>query len=480
MKLTDGAMPAEVSAPPAEGDRLEAIRAGRTVLSCDAPDMRMSGVPLTLPIRVCGWAYSRSGLEGVVIGLDEQRIPARSGLHREDVAALLDEPGAVACGFTAVLGEDICDPGPHTLSVLALNRERRAVQLTTTIIAEASETDPPAPEAVDGGAEHDEIWSERYVPELHRDLPMGAEHQSRYSWAAPLAAGRDVLDAGCGVGWGALHLSRAGARNVVGLDVDERALENARKRAGASAAFVRGDLLALPFDDGSFDLVVCFEAIEHVSDPERALTELRRVMRPEGILVISSPNRGVYATGNPFHVHEFTSAELEERLAAHFRFVRAYRQQTHTGSLLTDDRGHAEDDPGAEIDVRLHKLSGGQPGDELYTVALAGDIELPPMQSVVVLTAPANVNRLLDQIDAREQRALLAEAQRATARGEARVMQDRLTDADRARWEADRACGEAMARQHDAERWLEELRHSLSWRITRPLRSVKQTLRGPR
>src|SRR5204862_756713 len=124
---------------------------------------------------------------------------------------------------------------------------------------------------------------ERYDPELRQGSIIAAEHRVRYRWAATAAEGKAVLDAGCGAGYGSAILADAGARSVTGLDIDPGAVAGAASSYGKVGAieFVRGDVRELPFEDRSFDLIVCFETIEHVEDPDTALDELRRVLREE-------------------------------------------------------------------------------------------------------------------------------------------------------------------------------------------------------
>jgi demethylmenaquinone methyltransferase/2-methoxy-6-polyprenyl-1,4-benzoquinol methylase len=116
----------------------------------------------------------------------------------------------------------------------------------------------------------------------------------RLAAAAAVRPGDRVLDAACGTGDLAIAAARAGAGSVVGLDFSERMLERARRKA-PGAEWVRGDLLAMPFPDGSFDAATIGFGIRNVADLELALRELRRVLRPGGrlaILEITSP-RGV-------------------------------------------------------------------------------------------------------------------------------------------------------------------------------------------
>src|SRR5262249_13390641 len=146
-----------------------------------------------------------------------------------------------------------------------------------------------------------------------------AEHFARYAWAAQFAEAKRVLDAACGMAYGTAMLAAAGASEAVGVDLDEGVVERARESAPPRTRFEAADLRKLPFEADEFDLVVCFEAIEHVAEPEQVLDELARVLRPNGLLIVSTPNRDVYTPGNPFHLRELTPNELEEELERRFR-----------------------------------------------------------------------------------------------------------------------------------------------------------------
>ena len=199
---------------------------------------------------------------------------------------------------------------------------------------------------------------------------IAAEHLARYWLAADLASGLDVLDAGCGVGYGAEMIARAGASRVVGIDLAPEAIATASERAGELADFQVGDVQDLPFDEGSFDLVVCFEVLEHLEDPEPAITALKGVLREGGLLIVSSPNRGVYPPGNPHHLHEFTLEELRDALTARFANVVLMRQHPWLASLI--DSGTLTS-PGEEP-VRASVARAGQAVDAwTYVVALASD-----------------------------------------------------------------------------------------------------------
>jgi 2-polyprenyl-3-methyl-5-hydroxy-6-metoxy-1,4-benzoquinol methylase len=219
---------------------------------------------------------------------------------------------------------------------------------------------------------------ERFDPATMHGEIIEAEHLARYRWAAPLAVGRRVLDAGCGVAYGTALLAAAGAVEVIGVDRESDVLDSARPQMPGNVRLETGNVSALHYEGGQFDLVVCFEVIEHLDDPGRALDELRRVLAPDGLLAVSSPNREVYPPGNPHHLHEYTPGELEQELAARFSFVRLSRQHTWiTSGVLEDDQFSVGGDSDLGSGVSVRKLTADEPGAELYTIALAGR-ETPP------------------------------------------------------------------------------------------------------
>jgi SAM-dependent methyltransferase len=167
----------------------------------------------------------------------------------------------------------------------------------------------------------------RIDPEQAERRLVDSEHLARYLWARQVVLGSDVLDAGCGRGYGSRILAGAGAARVVGVDIDPDAIDRARSAVRDQTEWLVGDITVLPFAADSFDVVVCFEVIEHLEQQTDALRELHRVLRPEGHLVISSPNRCQYPPGNPHHTHEFTIAEFTRLLQAHFTTVDLYCRQ---------------------------------------------------------------------------------------------------------------------------------------------------------
>jgi 2-polyprenyl-3-methyl-5-hydroxy-6-metoxy-1,4-benzoquinol methylase len=307
---------------------------------------------------------------------------------------------------------------------------------------------------------------ERFVPGTADGELIEVEHLARYWWAAQLAVGRAVLDAGCGVGYGSAILARAGATEVVGVDLSAKAVEAAIAAAPTDAHFVTGDVHALPFDDSRFELVVCFEVIEHVERQDEVIVELARVLAPGGVLALSSPNRDVYPSGNPHHIHEYVPEELRASLATHFEHVELRRQHAWLASAVVDDEQASDGSLHERVDLRVGKAASHEPGSEPYTVALASREPLPAAAGSVVLggaadiTLPAEHERTLELVSA-----LNVALDRA--RTEIATLQQ--VESDLRRDSADLLA--ELDRKHEE---LRNVYRSASWRLTEPLRRAKR------
>ncbi len=167
------------------------------------------------------------------------------------------------------------------------------------------------------------------------------EHEARYRFAAAQIRGGTVLDCACGDGAGAGVYLHAGPRTLVGFDLDDGAVAEARRTITDSrASFEVADATALPQPDASVDLYVSLETIEHVPDAHAALSEAARVLRPDGRFICSTPNRDIQNPGSSqddqpicaFHVREYTPRELLELLQQYFNSVE-FHGQNEVGPL---------------------------------------------------------------------------------------------------------------------------------------------------
>lgn len=154
------------------------------------------------------------------------------------------------------------------------------------------------------------------------------EHEARYLFAGRLVKDKQVLDLACGTGIGTYHLLKAGAQTCVGLDIDKGAIDYARD-AYKGCVFAQCNATSLCLPDASVDVVVSFETIEHVQDQMNFLLECKRVLRPRGILVCSTPNRTMFRweKKNPYHIHELSVLEFKKLVETMFMDVQLYSQK---------------------------------------------------------------------------------------------------------------------------------------------------------
>ncbi len=184
---------------------------------------------------------------------------------------------------------------------------------------------------------------ERFTPETRGAIWY--EHWHRYCLVASLTKGRRVLDAACGEGYGSALLARQAAV-VIGVDIGADAIAHAQSRyRQANVTYVQASVSALPLAPASFDLVVSFETIEHLAEQREMLAEFRRVLAPDGVLILSSPNRPVYNESgdgaNAFHVRELDREELKALIDEPFPNQSWYAQRVLAHSLLWNDQGAA-------------------------------------------------------------------------------------------------------------------------------------------
>jgi len=325
---------------------------------------------------------------------------------------------------------------------------------------------------------------ERFVPGVAGEIWY--EHWHRYHFAAPLVAGRRVLDVACGEGYGSALLARTAAR-VTGADIAAPAIAHARTRYSglANLDFCEADCAALPFADASFDVVVSFETIEHITAQQAFLREVRRVLQPGGFVVLSCPNKAEYTDArdhvNEFHVRELYRDEFARLLASEFPQVAWYGQRPGFFSVVWPEGTDAR----AEIfEVAETAADAPSPGHArpLYFIVLAsGDFatlaSLAPRLSVLadrgewVYRDYANVTRAFTAAQKREA-ALSAEL------AASRVRDDAAAHEREAAWvELERQRAGLAA---DLDRAKEETvrRASFRWWLALPWRRLVRAVKG--
>jgi SAM-dependent methyltransferase len=236
-----------------------------------------------------------------------------------------------------------------------------------------------------------EFTGERVIPG-HVNDNLWSEHVARYAFARRYAHDKRVLDAGCGTGYGSAELAQS-ATEVTGVDIAADAIEYASTNYPiAGLRFIEASCAAVPFPAESFDLVVAFEVIEHLADYRAFLNECGRVLKPDGLLIVSSPNKRYNAetrsaTGpNPFHEHEFEAGEFVHELERVFPNVRLLLQNRVESFAFH---------PAVSFWPAEARIDGGGGGaeDAHFFIALCSRGCLPEPKSFVYVPKSANMLR---------------------------------------------------------------------------------------
>lgn len=163
--------------------------------------------------------------------------------------------------------------------------------------------------------------------------PLRGRLRLAYRWI-PEAAGR-LLDAGCSSGYGTHHYARR-AREVWGVDPDGASIAAARERF-PGVRFEPARLEALPFADGTFDVVVLTDVLEHVRDEVAALNEIHRVTRPGATVILTAPHAGWFAWLDPYNYGIF----LRTRLRPLYGLLRRARLTRATEDAVPEHRHYS-------------------------------------------------------------------------------------------------------------------------------------------
>ncbi len=237
-------------------------------------------------------------------------------------------------------------------------------------------------------------WTgERCVPWTD-DLQVIYEHYHRYALAARFTSGARVLDLACGEGFGPALLG-AGAGEVVGVDLDPQTVAHATAHYQQdNLHFMVGSMIDPELLAGAapFDVITCFEALEHVEEQDVLIAVVRRLLVPGGLFLTSTPDVTVYShehgNDNPFHVRELTEPQFRTLLGEAFGHIAILRQNVAVGSLIT-----SVDVPGPAVAQSLQRspVGGWQVRPELahtYLIGIASDTTLPELPGINALVDP--------------------------------------------------------------------------------------------
>jgi O-antigen biosynthesis protein len=225
--------------------------------------------------------------------------------------------------------------------------------------------------AVEPGETQLEDTGERFMPGVEGKAEISYDHIARYRFTERFLAGKEIVDLGCGAGYGSHALSKV-ARQVSGIDLSQEAVTHAVTHYQVpNLKYEVGDVTAVPYEDGTFDVAVSFEVIEHLDNPEELVVEAKRIIKEGGVFIVSTPDKQTYSNErnsvNLYHPSEMYAPEFEELLTRHFSNVRIYRQGAISGSLITRNTDELATENGVEMESAHFSMPDPSFGAELPT-----------------------------------------------------------------------------------------------------------------
>jgi 2-polyprenyl-3-methyl-5-hydroxy-6-metoxy-1,4-benzoquinol methylase len=262
-----------------------------------------------------------------------------------------------------------------------------------------TETPPPIPTVPEIDTTPLAFTGERFHPD--RSGEMWYEHWHRYAAVVPLVRERRVLDIACGEGYGSAHLAKA-AVSVIGVDISPEAVAHARSHYQAvNLSFSEGSCTAIPLADASVDVVVSFETLEHIEAHDAFLAEIKRVLVPGGLCIISTPNKAAYTDArdyhNEYHVKELYLSEFESLLGKYWAHHTLYGQRNGFHSQIAPLATTTSDNAEGSLTIGSISAQAGEIPAPLYVIALCSDDAAQIVTNTLPLSAyTAREDRQID------------------------------------------------------------------------------------
>ena len=237
-----------------------------------------------------------------------------------------------------------------------------------------------------------DFTGERFIPEIENE-ELTTEHMQRYSSILPIVKGKKVVDIACGEGYGTNILAQ-NALEIVGIDISEEAVENASKKyVRDNLNYMVGSVANIPLESNTVDVVVSYETIEHVDEEsqKRFLAEAKRILKEDGVFIISTPNKELYSDRynyhNEFHIKEFYKSEFIEFIRSEFKNIQLYNQYDEVVNIIenTDDTKEA-------LLFKNKKREGK------YYIVVASNSELPSINQVIKVRSKEEYARCITRI----------------------------------------------------------------------------------
>jgi len=222
---------------------------------------------------------------------------------------------------------------------------------------------------------------ERLIPHQPELMNLFQEHITRYMFCTQFVKNKSVLDAGCGTGYGSYLLSQQGAKSVIGIDNSKEAIQYAQNNfKDKKLKFIEDDSTKSNLSDSSINVVVAFELIEHLENPKSFISDVNRILKKNGLFILSTPNKITYNAANPFHHKEYTENELVNFLKKSFSNVSIF-YQSYPSSLAI----HQPKNNFGVQELNIEGNSGKNDENALYFLAVCTNAKLPIHSSKLFL-----------------------------------------------------------------------------------------------
>lgn len=226
---------------------------------------------------------------------------------------------------------------------------------------------------------------ERFMPTQHGSIAL--EHLNRYYFVVNQVelTGKTVLDIASGEGYGTNILSQF-ASNVIGVDISYEAVEYAKKKYRAeNLNFIQGDATKIPLENNSVDVVVSFETIEHHDKHTEMMIEIKRILKTNGLVIISSPDKYFYSDvpnyKNEFHIKELYYEEFKNLIKNYFKYTLFYSQNIFIGSIIALDENIHD----YKVPIIIDREGHSAEFSPVYNIAIGSDnVDFMPKNQLVL------------------------------------------------------------------------------------------------
>jgi ubiquinone/menaquinone biosynthesis C-methylase UbiE len=220
---------------------------------------------------------------------------------------------------------------------------------------------------------------ERFLPWMD-DPMMNYEHLHRYAFAKEFVKDKTVLDLACGEGYGSAMLAEE-AEQVTGIDINECAIKHAAATyVKSNLEFIKSSITKVGITGCRlFDVIVCFEALEHVVEHDKVVSEVKRLLKEDGIFIVSTPDKQLHTDTanyhNPFHLRELYFQEFKAILSENFKNNLTYGQKVFPVSNIFPISGNSAATKEYVIEKQegLFQFTQLEKKQPLYFIAISSD-----------------------------------------------------------------------------------------------------------